>query len=155
SKAAGEHRWRQSGGPRRAARATSAARPLRRPRARGASDSSSRAAPGAAGTLPAGAGATRRSRQDVDQPVDLFRADIEVGGSAHPPGARRSHDLLPAEQAHRLGGVQAGLAEGDDAGAVPRGAFAEELVAFGLDTGGNAVAEILDNGGDFSWPDLK
>jgi hypothetical protein len=31
----------------------------------------------------------------------------------------------------------------------------EEFVSLGLDAGGNLVAEILDNGGDFSWPYLK
>src|ERR1039458_10134525 len=82
----------------------SAARPPRRPRALAVSDSSSRAAPGTAGTRPEDSGATKPSRQRVDQPVDLWRTDIEVGGSAHPPGARRSDDLLPAEEAHRLRG---------------------------------------------------
>ena len=78
-----------------------------------------------------------------------------MGGSAHPAGARRGDNLLPAEEAHRLRGFQAGLAEGDDAGGVLRSALEEEFVSFGLDTGGNLVAEILDNGGDFSYPDFK
>ena len=78
-----------------------------------------------------------------------------MGGGAHPSGARRSDDVLPAEQAYGLGGFRSPLAEGDDAGAVLRSTFQEEFISLGLDTGGNTVAEILDNRGYFSLPYLK
>src|SRR6478672_3050224 len=104
---------------------------------------------------PRDACAAKPSRQGVDQPVDIGRADVKVGGGADPSGARGGDDVLPAEEAHGFGGRSARFAEGDDASAVLRRARVEEFVSFGLDAGGNAIAEVLDNRGYFSLPYFK
>jgi hypothetical protein len=78
-----------------------------------------------------------------------------VGGGADPSGSRGGDNVLPTEDAHGFGGFDAGFAEGDDAGAVLGRARLEQLVSFGLDTGCDAIAEVLDNRGYFSLPYFK
>jgi hypothetical protein len=78
-----------------------------------------------------------------------------MGGCADPPCARRGSDAGDGESADNLGSCDSRLAEADDSGAGFRSPSAEQFVPFAENSGGNAVAEILDYRTYFSGPNLQ
>jgi hypothetical protein len=95
------------------------------------------------------------SRENVQHSVDVRRAYIEMRGSPDPPGAGSCGNAGHTQPSHDFPVIQPVLAETDDPGSGFGCPVSQHVVAFGLDPRGDSVAEILDNGGYFSYPHIK
>src|SRR5258706_6086108 len=88
-----------------------------------------------------------RLRKGVDQPLNAGRAYVEMWGCAHPSGPWRRHDSFGVQPLDDVGGLDSRFSKAHNSRAIVRRPVYQQLVALGLHSLGDAIAQTLDNRG--------